>query len=61
MSRIAHSSPTVKSPQRRATSGPLSNAYDLHIAAAAALKPLIELGERAEEFFARRDAAKGRS
>ncbi|HZC99737.1 MAG TPA: hypothetical protein VFA46_05955 [Actinomycetes bacterium] len=40
-------------------SGPLSNAYDLHIAAAAALKPLIEMGERAERFFAHRDAAKG--
>jgi hypothetical protein len=34
--------------------GTLSNAYDLHIAAAAALKPLIELGIRAEKFFERR-------
>jgi hypothetical protein len=42
-------------------SGPLSNAYDLHIAAAAALKPLVELGERAERHFERRDAAKDRS
>lgn len=35
-------------------SGQLSNAYDLHIAAAAALKPLVELGEKAEAFFAAR-------
>ena len=41
--------------------GPLSNAYDLHIAAAAALKPLIELGERAEKYFEQRDAMKDRS
>jgi hypothetical protein len=34
--------------------GTLSNAYDLHIAAAAALKPLIELGRRAETYFERR-------
>ena len=37
--------------------GTLSNAYDLHIAASAALKPLIEMGERAEAYFAKRDAA----
>jgi hypothetical protein len=41
--------------------GPLSNAYDLHIAAAAALKPLIELGERAERYFEQRAAMKDRS
>jgi len=41
--------------------GALSNAYDLHIAAAAALKPLVELGGRAEKYFERRDAAKDRS
>lgn len=41
--------------------GPLSNAYDLHIAAAAALKPLIELGERAEKYFEQRDVMKDRS
>ena len=35
--------------------GQLSNAYDLHIAAAAALKPLVEMGERAEQYFAKRD------
>jgi hypothetical protein len=34
--------------------GQLSNAYDLHIAAAAALKPLNEMGERAAEYFAHR-------
>ena len=39
--------------------GELSNAYDLHIAAAAALKPLVEIGERAERFFEQRD--RGRS
>jgi hypothetical protein len=42
-------------------SGPLSNAYDLHIAAAAALKPLIELGGRAEKYFEQRDAMKDRA
>ena len=36
--------------------GQLSNAYDLHVAAAAALKPLVELGERCERYFAERDA-----
>jgi hypothetical protein len=41
--------------------GLLSNAYDLHIAAAAALKPLIEMGRRAEQYFEDRDAAKDRS
>lgn len=36
--------------------GQLANAYDLEIAAKAALKPLVELGERAERYFAQRDA-----
>ena len=36
-------------------SGELSNAYDLHIAAAAALKPLVELGEQAANYFAEQD------
>ena len=36
-------------------SGELSNAYDLHIAAAAALKPLVELGEQATSYFAEQD------
>jgi hypothetical protein len=36
-------------------SGELSNAYDLHIAAAAALKPLVELGEQAANYFAEHD------
>ncbi len=36
--------------------GQLANAYDLHIAAAASLKPLIELGERASAYFASRDS-----
>jgi hypothetical protein len=36
-------------------SGELSNAYDLHIAAAAALKPLVELGEQAAYYFAEQD------
>jgi hypothetical protein len=35
--------------------GQLANAYDLHIAAAAALKPLVELGERAKEYSEWRD------
>jgi hypothetical protein len=35
--------------------GELSNAYDLHIAAAAALKPLVELGEQAAHYFAEQD------
>src|SRR5690606_34567274 len=37
------------------TGGRLANAYDLHIAAAASLKPLIEMGERTEAFFSSRD------
>jgi hypothetical protein len=36
-------------------SGELSNAYDLHIAAPAALKPLVELGEQAANYFAEQD------
>ena len=36
--------------------GQLANAYDLHIAAAASLKPLIELGERADAYFASRES-----
>jgi hypothetical protein len=36
-------------------SGELSNAYDLHVAAAAALKPLVELGEKAANYFAEQD------
>ena len=36
--------------------GTLSNAYDLEVGAKAALKPLVELGERAERYFASRDA-----
>ena len=36
-------------------SGELSNAYDLHIAAAAALKPLVELEEQAANYFAEQD------
>jgi hypothetical protein len=32
----------------------LSNAYNLHIGASAALKPLIEMGERAAAYFAKR-------
>lgn len=36
--------------------GQLSNAYDLHVAATAALKPLVEMGTRAEQYFAERDA-----
>jgi hypothetical protein len=36
--------------------GALANAYDLHIAASAALKPLVEIGQRAEEYFAKREA-----
>jgi len=35
--------------------GRLSNAFDLHIASSAALKPLIDVGERAERFFAEQD------
>lgn len=31
--------------------GELSNAYDLQVAASAALKPLVELGRRAEAYF----------
>lgn len=34
--------------------GQLANAYDLHIAASAALKPLIELGEQAATYFSNR-------
>ena len=36
--------------------GTLSNAYDLEVGAKAALKPLIEMGLRAERYFATRDA-----
>ena len=32
--------------------GTLANAYDLEVGAKAALKPLIQLGERAERYFA---------
>lgn len=36
--------------------GCLANAYDLQVAAAASLKPLVEMGERAQRYFAERDA-----
>lgn len=35
--------------------GVLANAYDLEVGAKAALKPLIELGQRAVEYFVKRD------
>ena len=36
--------------------GELANAYDLEVGAKAALKPLVELGERAARYFAEREA-----
>ena len=42
-------------PEYQLPSGELSNAYDLHIAAAAALKPLVDLGEQAADYFAEQD------
>lgn len=35
--------------------GELANTYDLEVGAKAALKPLVELGERASQYFASRD------
>ncbi|WP_157623225.1 hypothetical protein [Terrabacter sp. Root181] len=39
--------------------GELANAYSLDVAAAASLKPLVEMGERSSAYFAKRDAEKG--
>jgi hypothetical protein len=49
LSYIVHDWPACRDYELPA--GQLSNAYDLHIAAAAALKPLVEIGERTDKHF----------
>jgi hypothetical protein len=53
ISYIIHDWPAYR--EYELPAGQLSNAYDLHIAAAAALKPLVEMGERADKYFEQQD------